>query len=248
MSRYAIGIALAVLLAWAKPAWAQGGPPMVTDDPATPGDGHWEINLAAAGSRTAHRWSVDVFDADINYGWGDRIQLKLDVPWSAVRSDDGSWRNGLGAVDAGLKWRFVDAEDRGFALSTYPQYLSAWSAVAKGRGVASPDAEFFLPLEISAGAGGFEFVGELGRNFVEHEEDEWQAGAIVSHPCTENVECLAEVRRTWSANEAQSLVNLGMRWKWNDRLLLLAAAGRQFGARSDSQQRFLFYAGFQILR
>jgi hypothetical protein len=28
-------------------AFAQGGPPMVTDDPGTPGDGHWEINIAS---------------------------------------------------------------------------------------------------------------------------------------------------------------------------------------------------------
>ncbi len=30
---------------------AHAGPPMVTDDPDTPGDGHWEINMAAAGGR-----------------------------------------------------------------------------------------------------------------------------------------------------------------------------------------------------
>ena len=221
---------------------------MVTDDPGTPGDGHWEINLATTGSRTAHRWAIDVFDADINYGWGDRIQLKLDAPWSAVHDEGGGWRNGLGAVDAGVKWRFVDADDHGFSLSTYPQYLSAWSSVAKRRGVASSDAEFFLPLEISTEAGGFEFAGEVGRNFVEREDDEWETGAVVSHACADGVECLVEVHRTWNAGETQSLLNLGVHWKLNEQLIFLAAAGREFGTRSDSQQRFLFYAGFQILR
>jgi hypothetical protein len=28
------------------PAFAQGGPPLITDDPDTPGPGHWEINIA----------------------------------------------------------------------------------------------------------------------------------------------------------------------------------------------------------
>jgi len=248
MPRYWIGMVLAILMAGASSVWAQGGPPMVTDDPGTPGDGHWEINLATMGSRTAHRWAVDVFDADINYGWGDRIQLKLDAPWSALRDEDGAWRNGLGAVNAGVKWRFVDADDHGFSLSTYPQYLSAWSSVAKRRSVASPDAEFFLPLEISTEAGGFEFAGEVGRNFVERENDEWEAGAVVSHACADGVECLVEVHRTWNAGETQSLLNLGVHWKLNEQLIFLAAAGREFGTRSDSQQRFLFYAGFQILR
>jgi len=39
-------------------ARAQGGPPMVTDDPDTPGDGHWEINLAAIGAHTPGRFDL----------------------------------------------------------------------------------------------------------------------------------------------------------------------------------------------
>src|SRR6266849_7689835 len=30
-----------------RAAFAQGGPPMLTDDPGTPGNRHWEINTAA---------------------------------------------------------------------------------------------------------------------------------------------------------------------------------------------------------
>jgi len=33
-------------------SWAQGGPPLVTDDPDTPGNGRWEINVAAIGAHT----------------------------------------------------------------------------------------------------------------------------------------------------------------------------------------------------
>src|ERR1043165_2722959 len=46
-------------------ALAQGGPPMVTDDPETPGDGKWEINLGGFGSRTATRREINFPDADI---------------------------------------------------------------------------------------------------------------------------------------------------------------------------------------
>ena len=43
---------------------------MVSDDPETPGKGHWEINLASIGARSALRWEVTAPDADLNYGWG----------------------------------------------------------------------------------------------------------------------------------------------------------------------------------
>src|SRR5215831_18405962 len=44
--------------ALATSALAQGGPPMVTDDPGTPGDGHWEINIGSIATHSPGRWTV----------------------------------------------------------------------------------------------------------------------------------------------------------------------------------------------
>src|SRR5207248_738988 len=38
---------MAVCLLHSTRAFAQGGPPLITDDPDTPGPGYWEINVAA---------------------------------------------------------------------------------------------------------------------------------------------------------------------------------------------------------
>jgi outer membrane receptor protein involved in Fe transport len=229
-------------------ACAQGGPPMVTDDPGTPGDGHWEINLATIGSRTTRGWDVDVIDADINYGWGDRVQLKLDAPWSYLQTEDGGTDWGLGAVNVGVKWRFVDRSDEfPLSVSTYPQYLSAWSNYAKKRGLASPDDAFFLPVEVATEAGGFEFTAELGRNFIQNESDQWEGGIVAGHGCGP-IECLIEIHRISATDDAQTLLNLGLTWKLSDSLVLLASAGREFGSRATDHQDFLCYFGFQILR
>src|SRR5882672_2050100 len=150
-------VAAAALLAVVPgSAHAQGGPPMVTDDPETPGDGKWEINIAALGARSrSGRWDVSLPDADINYGWGDRVQLKLDVPWSFMREPGEGWKSGLGTANAGVKWRFFDGGEEGLSMSTYPQYLSSWSASSKRRGVSADDREFFLPVEVATKAGEF---------------------------------------------------------------------------------------------
>jgi hypothetical protein len=50
--------AVALLVVASEAAVAQGGPPLVTDDPETPGDGHWEINLATIASHTSGRWEI----------------------------------------------------------------------------------------------------------------------------------------------------------------------------------------------
>src|SRR5258708_6365707 len=120
-SRYLAALRVGFLLMLAasfRLASAQGGPPLVTDDPDTPGDGKWEINLASIGCKTFKHWEVHALDADINYGLGDRIQLKLDIPWTYVHDSDKAWHSGLGSVNAGVKWRFIDKDEtHGFAIS-----------------------------------------------------------------------------------------------------------------------------------
>jgi hypothetical protein len=229
-------------------ALAQGGPPLVTDDPETPGNGRWEINLAAIGAHTPGRWEVAAPDADINYGWGDRVQLKVDIPWVFARESGQAWKAGLGSGDFGVKWRFIDQDESGFSMSTYPQLTRNLLPSSTRRGITAPDKELLLPVEVATEVGGFGLDAEVGRNFVEHEPDQWVAGVIVAHSCAENVECLAELHETSAPHDRQTLVNLGVHWKLSDSLILLAAAGREFGSRTDSQRSSLVYLGLQLLK
>jgi len=249
LPRLLVALVLLLVSAWAV---AQGGPPLVTDDPGTPGDGKWEINLASLGGKASHGWDIDALDADINYGVGDHIQLKLDVPWTYAHEDGGPWNSGLGSVNVGVKWRFVDRDENsegGFAVSTYPQFLSAWSESSKRKGIATANKQFYLPIEFATAAGGFEFAGEVGRNFVQNEDDEWEAGVVASHECgSEKLDCLVEVHQTWVPHNSQTLLNFGIHYKISDSLIFLAAAGREFGNKTDDQQKFIYYAGFQLLR
>lgn len=98
---------------------AQGGPPFRTDDPDTPGNGHWEINFGFIGDRNPGNGAYQVPDFDINYGLGDRIQLKYELPIAieetrpqsampGVPSVEGTVIGGLGGSLLGIKWRFYE--------------------------------------------------------------------------------------------------------------------------------------------
>jgi hypothetical protein len=223
-------------------AMAVGGPPLVTDDPDTPGDGHWEINVATIMQRTQAGYLVATPDADINYGWGDNIQLKADLPYSDFQPVGASWRSGPGFANYGVKWRFVDEDEAGVSISTYPQYAHSLADRSIQNGIAPAGGQFFLPLEVSGKLGQFELDGEIGRNFV------------VGHDCAEGVQCLAEVHVTRSeaylqtAANTQTLLNLGLTWKLNESMSLLAAAGREFGTKTPDQIQSLVYVGIQITR
>jgi hypothetical protein len=238
----------ALMFVASEAVFAQGGPPLVTDDPETPGNGHWEINLAATGAHTSGQWDIAAPDVDINYGWGEHVQLKLDVPWLFVHETDQPWKSGLGAPDLGVKWRFVDIEDSGFSMSTYPQYARNWLSSSATRGISAPGGQFLLPIEVATVAGDYALDAEVGRNLVQFGADQWVAGAIVAHSCGKNLECLGEVHEVLAPHNSQTLLNVGVHWKLNESRIVLASAGREFGTHTDDQRRFVFYLGIQLLK
>jgi hypothetical protein len=100
-------------------ARAQGGPPFRTDDPDTPGNKHFEINFGFIADRNLTAGSYQVPDVDMNYGLGDRLQLKYELPIAleetrpqpATPFDPATPSQvigGLGESLLGIKWRFYE--------------------------------------------------------------------------------------------------------------------------------------------
>jgi hypothetical protein len=112
-------LAFAIPALFAVAAHAQGGPPFRTDDPDTPGNRHWEINFGWIGDRNPAAGAYQVPDFDINYGLGDRIQLKYELPIAieeirpqpvtfSAPAQSGHVIGGLGESLLGVKWRFYE--------------------------------------------------------------------------------------------------------------------------------------------
>src|SRR3954454_20216859 len=70
-------------------AHAQGGPPLLTDDPGTAEYKHWEINLAVKPEVHQNFSDFEVPLADFNYGATDHTQLKFEIPLIMRTSDLG---------------------------------------------------------------------------------------------------------------------------------------------------------------
>ena len=113
------------LLAAAR-ARAQGGPPFITDDPGTPDNRHWEINLGWIGDHNSGQASYQLPDFDINYGWGDRIQLKYESPIAAATDANGATRAGLGESLLDIKWRPYEHHRAGEPKSDENMDFFAW--------------------------------------------------------------------------------------------------------------------------
>lgn len=228
-------------------AFAQGGPPMQTDDPGTPGNGNWEINVAVTSERRygERRFEAPLFD--INYGIGDRLQLKFEVPyvvqgWDALPTATG-WGNSMG----GVKWRFYQNDKLGFNVSTYPQleFTTLHSSIHKG--LVEQGVRFLLPLQFTKTVGPLDTNLEFGYSFANHAEDEWLLGFAVGREITRKLELAAELYNTGVAHEGnETTFDFGTRYKLGGPFTLLLMAGRSFSGSGSGQPHFIGYGGLQI--
>src|SRR5438552_16775931 len=119
----------------ASSAFAQGGPPMITDDPGTPGNKKWEINLALAFEHRPGETSYDLPAIDLNYGVGEHVQLTLQTAPVLLKRGGHGPIGGIGRTEAALKGGFVEEEGNGVDTSVVSRNLLKVVESFMGRGL-----------------------------------------------------------------------------------------------------------------
>ena len=231
-----------------------GSPPMITDDPETPGYRGWEINITSNLEHTRGGTEMENPLFDFNYGLtSDRDQLKVEF---AVLSNDpegadGEW--GISDLLVGYKYRFLDAdENHGWAVSFYPQVSSPTGD--ESRDLGSGQTELFFPFEFQKSF--FDdkvWVNpEIGYNVVISDSDfnSWKFGLAVGREWEKGWELEAEVGAFVFPNNGepdQPFFNIGVDYTINRNVHFLASAGRCFRNSSDGTPDFFCLLGFQFL-
>jgi hypothetical protein len=229
---------------------AQGGPPLVTDDPGTPGNRNWEINLAFTfESQSSER----VFEApliDANYGLGERTQLKVEIPWLVQDVSGEPGVNGAGNTLLGVKYRFVDEDRAGVALAVYPQVELRTSASSVRSGLVEEGTGAILPLIAQKRIGPVSADVEIGPVVRSGQKPRWFGGLAVGGDVTEGLDLAAEVFVDTSSqfSDSNASVNAGGRWKLGRHFVSLFSAGTGIHGSEDRPRfRLLTYLGLQLL-
>jgi hypothetical protein len=239
---------LTVLLALSlpAPARAQGGPPLLTDDPDTPGPGYWEINFSSFFRKSPHESTIEAPRIDANYGVGRRIQLKLEMPWLRG-NDDGSVRTGAGNPVAGVKYRFVGEEGKRIAWSVYPQLEMNVSHASATKGLVEPGRQLLLPTELTVEIHHLEINGELGRNFEEGGGRGWIYGISTEGHVVPRLEVVLELHGERSnGGSTEWIDNVGAREKLTRQTILMIAVGRGASGPANDRPRLLLFTGVQL--
>jgi hypothetical protein len=249
-------------------AHAQGGPPFITDDPGTPGNKHWEINLGWIGNHNPGQSYYQLPSIDVNYGWGNRIQLMCSPSLAAATDPKNTTRAGLGESQFGVKWRYFEHQRAGepksdenmdFSLGTYPQALINNPTSTVRRGIVENGPQYYLPVEFTARLGPIDLNGEAGRWFGNKlVPSRWGRGLIAGHEFNQRLELYGEIYDLQDANRIGSVpkqraltLDMGGRQTLDRgghlRLIFMGGRGIQAVTRQNSEPNWIAYVGLQIL-
>ena len=165
MRTYLPGILL-LLVCTATGLRAQGGPPLITDDPGTPGNGHWEINTAWTREHRTGETTQATPALDVNYGLGEHIELSYSCAFLNEAETGEKRESGFDNSTVGLKRRFLDEDRAGVAVSVYPQFsFHTPGSDADKHEFVQDENSFILPFEIQKDFGVVEVCADAGHVF-----------------------------------------------------------------------------------
>jgi len=221
---------------------------MITDDPGTPGNGKWEINLAVAFEHRPGETSYDLPAIDLNYGVGEHIQLTLQTaPVLLKRSGQGAI-GGIGGTEAALKWRFVDEEANSVDVSTFPRIIFNVTQSSARRGLSQDGTRFQVPVELAKKLGPWHADVEFGPLTSTVGRSEWLYGIVGGIDVAKTTMLMAELHGISRMNFTSDLliVNFGLRHEFTETRILIVSLGHEVRS-PDAPRALIGYFGMQLV-
>jgi hypothetical protein len=230
-----------VVLTLSVRSFAQGGPPLIGDDPGTPGNRHWEINVSYQYFQSPGATAMDLPILDLNYGLGDHIELSYEGGW-LMGENNGAWQDGYDDSQLGVKWRFLDQDKNGVDMSVYPQWTFNTTRPLARSGLVESGNGVYVPAEIAKTIGKLELDAEAGFQYWQYDRNQWVGGPIVGYLLTDRIELLSEARFTFdqSFRTYDLILDGGGRFTINDHMQVLFSAGRSVQSGAGSVRFYLF--------
>ena len=231
-----------------RAAFGQGGPPMITDDPGTPGNRKWENNFAIIFEHRPDQTQYAVPEIDLNYGVGEHIQLTLQTAPVLLKRSDHGLIGGLGGTEAAVKWRFFDEKTSGFDMSMFPRILFNIVQSSVRRGLADDGTRFQIPFQAAKTFGPLHLDVELGPRASTVGQSQWLYGVVGGFDLSKSTMLMAELHDESRMNFSNDVLtlNFGLRHEFTENYILIVSMGHEL--RSPGQPTALIgYFGMQFV-
>jgi hypothetical protein len=241
-------LTIAILVASvARIALGQGGPPMITDDPGTPGNGKWENNFAITFEHRPDETGYEVPAIDLNYGVGEHIQLTLQTAPVLLKRSGHGLIGGIGGTEAAVKWRFLDQATSGIDMSMFPRVIFNVAQSSVRRGLAEDGTRFQIPFQASKAFGRLHVDAEVGPRANTVGRSEWLDGIVCGFDITKQTMVMAELHDESRMNFSRDVLtlNFGLRHEFTENYILIVSMGHEL--RSPEPTALIGYFGMQFV-
>jgi hypothetical protein len=217
--------------------WA--GPPFLTDDPEPVALKHWEFYAATQWAAGRHAASGTLPHVEVNFGALPNLQLHVIVPAAVAWASGSAVQYGLGDIELGAKFRFVEEGEWRPQVGVFP--LVTLPSGLKERGLGAGQAEALLPLWIQKSFASWTTYGGAGLR-LPADGRAAVLGWLLQRKLADPLALGAEVYVTVPLNgeAAQVQLNLGAVVDFSEQQHLLLSAGPSFGT-SAKAQAYLAY-------
>ena len=234
-------------------------PPLVVDDPATPGCNTWEINVVVSTDVARNEKLFELPLLDINYGIGDDLQLKYEVP-NIREQTDKETKSAVGSSVAGVKYMFLENEEAGLQVAVYPQVeFNEKQSDSVKKGMAEVGNVTSLPILLSkkigeTAAGDVMLTGNVGYSSTNQHEasDMMSAGIGIGAAIRSKLSFMADLvsERAVSKNkdgihEEMTRANFGVMTPIYKDMILFGSIGQSLHSSDDLKHSF-FLAGIRL--
>ena len=216
--------------------WA--GPPYLTDDPEPVERHHWETYLFAQGFNTPGGRSGVLPAFEANYGPFANAQLQFQIPIAYEVDEQGLRHRGLGDLQMGFKYRFLEETAGRPQMALYPQIQAPTGREVTGLG--NDHWRFYLPLLFQKSFGPWTTYGGPGwwRNPGEGKRDYATFGWLVQRSFGEDFSLGAEIFHQGAdveGGKGATTFNLGFTRSLSPRWAAVGSLGRVFHGETGHQ-------------
>ncbi len=241
-----IAILLVAALQIVEPAWA--GSPFRTDDPVPVEFGHYELYTFSMGTHVNNDTSGTLPGIEFNYGVVPNGQFHIEAPVAFDRSSGSSTQFGFGDTELGFKYRFIDGDNNGWQVATFPLLELPTGDQRRGLGLGHVSAYFPLWVQKSFGKWTTYGGGGYWINHGNGDRDFWFAGWELERQVTEKLTLGGEIfYQTADAVDSKDSTgfNVGGFYDVNDHNHILFSAGTGIQNPAVTNQ-FSWYLGYQL--
>ncbi|VWB21489.1 hypothetical protein BLA6993_00852 [Burkholderia lata] len=168
--------------------------PLVSDDTGTQGNANWQFEFnAEETSKQEENGRHQLWNATLTRGFGEHADLYVNVPYTHLQTRTDENGAGVGDVEIGMKWRFVERGPLSIALK--PKLTTPTGNDRRGLGTGRVGAGATLLAQLDVAR--FSFLANAGMTVQPNRQGDrtsiWAVSGAAIYKATDTLQIVADI-------------------------------------------------------